>query len=60
MWGYTIDKHLDEFEDMTRLPKDARILDLAAGTGIVGEIVRALFCSASSGVKLIVDCNPSF
>ncbi len=35
-WGYHLDKHLDEFEDFVRIQKDARILDLAAGTGLVG------------------------
>ena len=38
-WGYYLDKHLDEFEDIIKINKDARILDVAAGTGLVGQKV---------------------
>ena len=38
-WGYYLDKHLDEFEDVARLNKHSKILDVAAGTGMVGQKV---------------------
>ena len=38
-WGYYLDKHIDDFEDFVRINKDAKILDVAAGTGLVGEKV---------------------
>ena len=41
-WGYHLDKHLDEFEDTLRISKDAKILDVAAGTGIIGD--KVIFC----------------
>ena len=34
------DKHLDEFENFVRINKDSTILDLAAGTGLVGQKVN--------------------
>ena len=38
-WGYQLDKHMDEFEDFVRVRKDSRILDVAAGTGFIGQKV---------------------
>ena len=38
--GYKLDKHLDEFEDFVRISKDSRILDVAAGTGLIGQKVK--------------------
>ena len=40
--GYNMDKHLDEFEDFVRISKDARILDVAAGTGLSGQKVMCV------------------
>ena len=37
VWGYHLDKHLDEFEQFVKIGKDSRILDVAAGTGMVGQ-----------------------
>ena len=41
-----MDKHLDEFEDFIRIDKDSRILDVAAGTGIIGQKVNShlIYC----------------
>ena len=39
IWGYYLDKHLDEFEEFVRMDKDSKILDVAAGTGVVGQKV---------------------
>ena len=39
-YGYHLDKHLDEFEDFVRIRKDSKILDVAAGTGIIGRKVK--------------------
>ena len=39
-WGYQLDKHFDEFEDFVRISKDSRILDVAAGTGLIGQKVK--------------------
>ena len=58
-WGYHLDKHLDEFEDTSRINKEARILDVAAGTGMVGEkvglclFVRLSLCLNLSSRKKI-------
>ena len=38
-YGYVLDKHLDEFEDFVRISKDSNILDVAAGTGLIGQRV---------------------
>ena len=43
VWGYHLDKHLDEFEQFVKIDKDSRILDVAAGTGMVGQKVYILF-----------------
>ena len=40
-WGYKLDKHLDEFEDFVRIDKNSRILDVTAGTGMVGQKVKS-------------------
>ena len=42
VWGYHLDKHLDEFEQFVKIGKDSRILDVAAGTGMVGQKVHIL------------------
>ena len=42
VWGYHLDKHLDEFEQFVKIGKDSRILDVAAGTGMVGQ--KVIFC----------------
>ena len=34
------DKHLDEFENFVRINRDSTILDLAAGTGLIGQKVN--------------------
>ena len=34
-----MDKHIDEFLDFVRIDKDAKILDVAAGTGFAGQKV---------------------
>ena len=39
-WGYEYDVHLNEFEDIARINKDSRILDVAAGTGLIGQKVQ--------------------
>ena len=47
------DKHLDELEDLIKISKDARILDVAAGTGLIGQQVTLYFRLWSS---LEIDC----
>ena len=42
VWGYHLDKYLDEFEQFVKIGKDSRILDVAAGTGMVGQKVSIL------------------
>ena len=44
-WGYRLDVHLDELEDIVHSEQETRdrtirILDVAAGTGTVGQKVR--------------------
>ena len=39
-WGYKLDKHLDEFVNFVRIDKNSRILDVTAGTGMVGQKVK--------------------
>ena len=43
IWGYKLDKHLDEFEEFVRIDKNSRILDVAAGTGMAGQKVNTRF-----------------
>ena len=58
-FGYYLDKHLDEFEDFVRIRKDSKILDVAAGTGFIGEKVVLkyislflMFCSTNFYISL--------
>ena len=45
--GYHLDSHLDEFEQFVKIDKDSKILDVAAGTGMVGQKVWGYFCLIS-------------
>ena len=38
-WGCKLDKLMDEFLDFVRVDKDSRMLDVAAGTGKIGQKV---------------------
>ena len=51
-WSNRLDKHIDEFLDFVRIAKDARILDVAAGTGFAGQKV-GMVSGGSNGGGLI-------
>ena len=55
-WGYKLDKHLDEFEDFVPINKDSRILDVAAGTGLIGQKAIISFVISSNFSALTDEC----
>ena len=58
VWGYHLDKHLDEFEQFVKIGKDSRILDVAAGTGMVGQKVHILSDISDIIIKSgYIDCS---
>ena len=55
VWGYHLDKHRDEFEQFVKIGKDSRILDVAAGTGMVGQKVHILSDISAIIIKKLIS-----